>query len=233
MDALVAAAKKEGTLNVITLPRTWANYGKLMDDFTREVRHQDQRRQPGRLQRRRDHRAAARQGPVQRAGRRRRRQLARAAERRPVRAVQGRDVERHPGRRSRTPNGAWYGDYGGYITFACDASKIAPAPCPTSFADLIKPANVAAYKGKVAINGDPTAANAAFSGGLGGGAGQRRLARQHPARHRLLREAEANGDFNATQSSSPRSSRAPRRSRSTGSSTTRSTPRTSRRRAST
>ncbi|MCX8528793.1 MAG: ABC transporter substrate-binding protein, partial [Rhodoluna sp.] len=25
MDALVAAAKKEGTLNVITLPRDWAN----------------------------------------------------------------------------------------------------------------------------------------------------------------------------------------------------------------
>src|SRR5258707_13706626 len=34
MDALVAAAKKEGTLNAITLPRTWANYGKITDDFT-------------------------------------------------------------------------------------------------------------------------------------------------------------------------------------------------------
>src|SRR5579859_6304491 len=36
MDALVAAAKKEGTLNAITLPRTWANYGKIMDDFTKK-----------------------------------------------------------------------------------------------------------------------------------------------------------------------------------------------------
>src|SRR5215831_20763148 len=34
MDALVAAAKAEGTLNAITLPRTWANYGKIMDDFS-------------------------------------------------------------------------------------------------------------------------------------------------------------------------------------------------------
>jgi putative spermidine/putrescine transport system substrate-binding protein len=30
---LVAAAKKEGSLNVITLPRNWANYGQLMDSF--------------------------------------------------------------------------------------------------------------------------------------------------------------------------------------------------------
>src|SRR5436189_1691012 len=34
MDALVAAAKKEGKLNVITLPKTWANYGAIMDAFT-------------------------------------------------------------------------------------------------------------------------------------------------------------------------------------------------------
>ena len=34
MAALVAAAKKEGTLNVITLPSNWANYGNIMKDFT-------------------------------------------------------------------------------------------------------------------------------------------------------------------------------------------------------
>ena len=34
MNALVAAAKKEGTLNVITLPANWANYGTIMKDFT-------------------------------------------------------------------------------------------------------------------------------------------------------------------------------------------------------
>jgi putative spermidine/putrescine transport system substrate-binding protein len=32
-NALVAAAKKEGRLNVITLPRNWANYGEIMDTF--------------------------------------------------------------------------------------------------------------------------------------------------------------------------------------------------------
>jgi putative spermidine/putrescine transport system substrate-binding protein len=35
MTALIAAAKKEGTLNVIALPPTFANYGKIMKTFTR------------------------------------------------------------------------------------------------------------------------------------------------------------------------------------------------------
>jgi putative spermidine/putrescine transport system substrate-binding protein len=34
MDALVTAAKKEGTLNVIALPPDWANYGAMLKAFT-------------------------------------------------------------------------------------------------------------------------------------------------------------------------------------------------------
>src|SRR4029077_9573226 len=34
MDALVAAAKKEGRLNVIALPPDWANYGAIISGFT-------------------------------------------------------------------------------------------------------------------------------------------------------------------------------------------------------
>src|SRR5512135_13501 len=34
MDALVAAAKAEGQLNVIALPPDWANYGAIIDGFT-------------------------------------------------------------------------------------------------------------------------------------------------------------------------------------------------------
>ncbi len=33
MDALVAAAKKEGQLNVIALPPDWANYGAFIKAF--------------------------------------------------------------------------------------------------------------------------------------------------------------------------------------------------------
>ena len=37
MDALVAAAKKEGALNVIALPPDWANYGEIIKAFQAQV----------------------------------------------------------------------------------------------------------------------------------------------------------------------------------------------------
>ncbi len=36
MAGLIAAARKEGQLNVITLPANWANYGAIMRDFTKK-----------------------------------------------------------------------------------------------------------------------------------------------------------------------------------------------------
>jgi len=36
MDSLIAAAKAEGELNVITLPRDWCNYGEMMDNFSKK-----------------------------------------------------------------------------------------------------------------------------------------------------------------------------------------------------
>jgi putative spermidine/putrescine transport system substrate-binding protein len=56
-------------------------------------------------------------------------------------------------------NGTWTNDYGGYMSIGYDASKV---PAPAAVADLLKPE----YKGKVALNGDPTQAGAAFSGVL-------------------------------------------------------------------
>src|ERR1700689_98956 len=36
MAGLIKAAKKEGTLNVITLPADWANYGNIIKDFEKK-----------------------------------------------------------------------------------------------------------------------------------------------------------------------------------------------------
>ncbi len=36
LDALIAAAKAEGELNVITLPKDWCNYGELIDTFSKK-----------------------------------------------------------------------------------------------------------------------------------------------------------------------------------------------------
>ncbi|MEZ5214221.1 MAG: ABC transporter substrate-binding protein [Microbacterium sp.] len=54
------------------------------------------------------------------------------------------------------PTGLFVGDYGGYMSVGYDSSKFA---APTSLDDLLTPA----YKGAVAINGDPTQAGAAFA----------------------------------------------------------------------
>jgi putative spermidine/putrescine transport system substrate-binding protein len=53
--------------------------------------------------------------------------------------------------------GLWVNDYGGYMSIGYDSSKL---PAITSIKDLEKPA----FKGKVALNGDPTQANAALNG---------------------------------------------------------------------
>jgi putative spermidine/putrescine transport system substrate-binding protein len=54
-------------------------------------------------------------------------------------------------------DGKWVNDYGGYMAIGYDSAKV---PAPTSVADLLK----ADYKGKVALNGNPTEAGAAFAG---------------------------------------------------------------------
>ena len=55
------------------------------------------------------------------------------------------------------PNGLWVSDYGGYMSIGYDAGSV---PAPTSVNDLLKPE----YRGKVALNGNPTQASAGFHG---------------------------------------------------------------------
>ncbi|HZP52523.1 ABC transporter substrate-binding protein [Actinocrinis sp.] len=162
LDALVAAAKKEGQLNVITLPRTWANYGKIMDDFTKKYGIKITDANPdgssgdeiNALQHQKGLSSAPDVVDVGNSH-----ALPYVSLFAPYKVQTWADIPDS----LKDANGAWYGDYGGYITIACDASKISGASCPKTFADLANPANAAAYKGKVAINGDPTSANAAFS----------------------------------------------------------------------
>jgi putative spermidine/putrescine transport system substrate-binding protein len=53
-------------------------------------------------------------------------------------------------------SGLWYQDYGGYMSIGYDSSKYTV----TSVSDLLTPA----FKSAVALNGDPTEANAALNG---------------------------------------------------------------------
>ena len=162
MDALVAAAKKEGSLNVITLPRTWANYGKIMDDFQAKygikITDANPNGSSGDEITALQHDKGLSSAPdVVDVGNSH--ALPYTSLFADYEVSSWSDIPTE----LKDANGSWYGDYGGYISIACDAAKVAPAPCPKTFADLINPANVASYKGKVAISGNPTTANAAFS----------------------------------------------------------------------
>lgn len=162
MDALVAAAKAEGQLNVITLPRTWANYGKLMDDFTAKygikITDANPNGSSGDEINAIQHDKGLSSAPdVVDVGNSH--ALPNTSLFADYEVASWADIPAA----LKDPNGAWFGDYGGYISIACDPAKVAPSPCPKTFADLINPANVAGYRGKVAISGDPASANAAFS----------------------------------------------------------------------
>ncbi len=156
MDALVTAAKAEGTLNVIALPPDWANYGEMISAFTAKYGIKINSAQPdGSSQ---DEINAATQlkgtdrapdvfdlgGSVA---------LANLSMFAPYMVTEWDQIPAN----LKDPTGLWVSDYTGYMSIGYDASKV---PTPTTMNDLLK----SAYKGTVALNGNPTQASAGFNG---------------------------------------------------------------------
>jgi putative spermidine/putrescine transport system substrate-binding protein len=156
MDALVAAAKEEGTLNVIALPPDWANYGAIIKAFGDKYGVKVESANPeGSSQ---DEINAVKQLGTQ--------------DRAPDVLDLGKSFatgntdlfapykvatwDTIPAD-NKDANGAWVNDYGGFLSIGCNASLV--PTCPQTFADLAKPE----YAGKVAINGDPTQAASGFA----------------------------------------------------------------------
>lgn len=156
MDALVAAAKKEGQLNVIALPPDWANYGEIIKAFGDKYGIKVNSAQPDGSSQDEINSATQLKGQSSApdvfdlggavAG-------ANTAKFAPYKVTTFGDIPDT----LKDPNGTWVNDYGGYMSIGYDSAKV---PAPTGVADLLKPA----YKGKVALNGDPTQAGAAFNG---------------------------------------------------------------------
>ena len=158
MDDLVKAAQKEGKLNVIALPPDWANYGEIIDAFSKKYDIEVQSDQPD----------GASQDEINAAD-----QL-KGTDRAPDVFDLGQSValantdmfapykvatfDDIPDE-LKDPDGTWVNDYGGYMSIGYDSSVV---PDVTTMDDLLGPE----FKGKVALNGDPTAAGAAFSGVL-------------------------------------------------------------------
>ncbi|GHB53043.1 ABC transporter substrate-binding protein [Streptomyces cirratus] len=160
LEGLVAAAEKEGQLNVIALPADWANYGEMLkafqakypkikvssenpdassaDEIAAVKSRKGQKRAPDVLDL---GIAFARSGATENLFA-------------PYKVTAW---DKIPGSQ-KDADGRWYNDYGGYVSIGCDAAKI--PTCPQTFADLLKPE----YKGKVALNGNPTKSGSAFGG---------------------------------------------------------------------
>ncbi len=155
MSKLVAAAKKEGTLNVIALPDDWANYGKIIAAFKAkygltvnsanpngssadEIKAADDNKGQDTAPDVFDLGAAV--------------ALASTAKFAPYKVANWSEIPAD----NKEASGLWVNDYTGSMSIGYNSNKY---PKPKSLSDLTKPA----YKGAVAINGDPTQAGAAFA----------------------------------------------------------------------
>ena len=156
MDKLIEAAKAEGELNVIALPPDWANYGEIIKAFNTKYGIKVNSAQPD----------ASSQDEINAAKQLKGQNgapdvfdvgtavaLANTSIFAPYKVATWNDIPDA----LKEASGKWVNDYGGYMSIGYDAAKV---PAPTSLADLLG----AAYKGKVALNGDPTQAGAAFNG---------------------------------------------------------------------
>jgi putative spermidine/putrescine transport system substrate-binding protein len=157
MDALVAAAKKEGSLNVIALPPDWANYGAIIDGFQKKYGITVNNANP-------EGSSQDEINAVQQLGTQERApdvlDLGQSFANKNVALFAPYQVATWDSipAANKEPNGAWVNDYGGFLSIGCNAKLV--STCPKTMADLAKPD----YKGKVALNGDPTQAAAAFAG---------------------------------------------------------------------
>jgi putative spermidine/putrescine transport system substrate-binding protein len=159
MDALIEAAKKEGTLNVIALPRDWANYGAMLDAFSEKYGIEINEANPNgssqdELNAVESQKGQDRAPDVLDVGT----SFAYQAQAKDLLAPYQVATWDEIAEDQKDPDGHWYNDYGGYISIGCNATVV--KECPTSFEQLLDPQ----YKGLVALNGNPTQAAAAFAG---------------------------------------------------------------------
>jgi len=158
MDGLVKAAKAEGELNVIALPPDWANYKEIIDTFSSKYGIKVNSAQPDGTSQDEINAANQQKGKstapdVFDLG-----QAIALANTNLFAPYKVATFDSIP-EQFKDPDGTWVNDYGGYSSIGYDSAKV---PEIKDFNDLLKPE----FKGKVALNGDPTTASAAANGVL-------------------------------------------------------------------
>jgi putative spermidine/putrescine transport system substrate-binding protein len=158
MSALVAAAEKEGHLNVITLPSNWANYGNIMKDFTAKygIKITDENPEgssQNELTAIKQLKGQSTAPDVVDVGG----SFAITGQQdgywAPYKVATWNDIPAA----AKEPTGQYYADYGGYVAIGYDTSKVKTPP--TSFKSLLS----GDYKNQVAIDGNPTQTGSAFA----------------------------------------------------------------------
>jgi putative spermidine/putrescine transport system substrate-binding protein len=156
MTKLIAAAKKEGTLNVIALPPTWANYGAIISAFQKKYGIKINSALPdGTSQQEVDavkqQNGTAKAPDVMDLG------MAVALVNTKLFAPYKVSTWSSIPAAQKQPAGLWVQDYGGYMAVGYSAAKFGTI---TSLNQLLSPK----FKNAVALNGNPTSANAALNG---------------------------------------------------------------------
>jgi putative spermidine/putrescine transport system substrate-binding protein len=155
MSALVTAAKAEGTLNVIALPPTWANYGTIISTFEKDYGIKVNSALPdGTSQQEVDavktENGTAKAPDVLDIG------MSVALANTSLFAPYQVSTWSSIPAAQKAPNGLWVQDYGGYMAVGY-SSKFGTI---TSLSQLLS----SKFKNSVALNGNPTSANAALNG---------------------------------------------------------------------
>ncbi len=155
MSALVAAAEKEGKLNVITLPSNWANYGAIMAAFRAKYHIKISDAIPDgssaqEIQAVESDKGRSNAPDVLDIGQSFAALPANQKLFAPYKVATWMSIPTS----DKDPKGHWYGDYGGIVSFGCDSQIV--KSCPTTWSQLLSaPAN------SVALNGVPGQAGAA------------------------------------------------------------------------
>jgi putative spermidine/putrescine transport system substrate-binding protein len=159
MATLIKNAKKEGTFNAIALPRDWANYGEIMDTFSKKygIKITDDNPDGSSAQENeaiRSLKGDSRAPDAVDVGV----SFAISGANEGLYAKYFNQNYKTIPRAMKDTRGFWMGDYWGAISIGYNQNLISNPP--KTWKDLLKPE----YKGKVALNGSPLTSNSAVSG---------------------------------------------------------------------
>jgi putative spermidine/putrescine transport system substrate-binding protein len=159
MKELVAEAKKEGHVNLIALPRDWANYGQMLDTWQKKYGISYDDTNPNGSSAQENQAIVSLKGDPRAPD---------CVDVGPSFAVAGSNTGLYGKyfvstwgtipRAMKDGRGFWAGDYWGAISIGANQGLVSNVP--KTFADCLKPE----YKNKVALNGSPLTSNSAVAG---------------------------------------------------------------------